>query len=273
MTDTPESPSITLQDLLYQEEVLVINPPLATAIGLNESIVVQQMVYWLKRSTHIHDGQRWIYNTYAQWQNQFPFWSVDTIKRTIRKLESAGILLSTDRLNANTWDRTKWYTINYRHAIVQIGGANPQNGGGQGAPLRGGQSAPIKEGNLPRSTLDRDYIPETTAETTVGGDAAPSQSAFSKSSRKKSTPVPDAIEITEAMQGKALGYGVAAERIVGETERFLNHHRSKGSRFVDWRAAWYAWMQRAPDYAPARKETPAGDQSWRAWIDEEEETP
>lgn len=45
-------------------------PTLATIIGLNESIILQQVHYWLKikeksKQDYI-DGHYWVYNTYEQ---------------------------------------------------------------------------------------------------------------------------------------------------------------------------------------------------------------
>jgi hypothetical protein len=33
-----------------------------------------------------------------------------------------------------------------------------------------------------------------------------------------------------------------------ETHRFLDHHRAKGSKFIDWDAAWRNWMTRAQEF-------------------------
>ena len=84
----------------------------AETIGLNEAIVIARLRFWLNRSQHIHDGQAWVYNTYPDWQKQFPFWSVFTVKSTFRRLEHLGILESTQRLNRSRWNKTKWYTLN-----------------------------------------------------------------------------------------------------------------------------------------------------------------
>ncbi len=89
---------------------------MATIIGLNESIVLQQVHYWLKikeksQKNHI-DGHYWVYNTYKQWQEQFPFWHINTIQRTFSSLEKKGILIS-GHYNPAGFDKTKWYTINY----------------------------------------------------------------------------------------------------------------------------------------------------------------
>ncbi len=91
-------------------------PTLATIIGLNESIVLQQVHYWLKikekSQKNYIDGHYWVYNTYKQWQEQFPFWHLNTIQRTFSSLEKKGILIS-GHYNPAGFDKTKWYTINY----------------------------------------------------------------------------------------------------------------------------------------------------------------
>jgi DnaD/phage-associated family protein len=92
---------------------LIVLPALAVKIGLNEAIIVQQMHYWLQKSKHIYDGQAWIYNTHAGWQEQFPFWSINTIRRAIKSLEDAGILI-VGNYNKLKIDNTKWYRIDYQ---------------------------------------------------------------------------------------------------------------------------------------------------------------
>lgn len=85
-------------------------------IGLNGAIVLQQVHYWvLKKKEAKKDyfqGHFWIYNTYSQWETQFPFWSKSTIRRTIKDLEDRGLLLNRN-LNKAGYDKTKWYTVNY----------------------------------------------------------------------------------------------------------------------------------------------------------------
>ncbi|WKA46925.1 DnaD domain protein [Geobacillus zalihae] len=101
-----------MSNLLFDDQPLVILPQLALAIGLNESIVVQQLHYWLKKSENVHDGYKWVYNTYADWQRQFPFWSESTVRRTITKLEKMGIIVAAN-FNRSKIDKTKWYRIDY----------------------------------------------------------------------------------------------------------------------------------------------------------------
>ncbi|ABO68197.1 DnaD domain protein [Geobacillus thermodenitrificans] len=101
-----------MSKLLLDEKPLIILPSLAKEIGLNEAIILQQLHYWLQESDNKRDGYRWVYNTYEDWQKQFPFWSIRTIRRTIKNLENKGIVIS-DYLNSMKIDKTKWYRIDY----------------------------------------------------------------------------------------------------------------------------------------------------------------
>lgn len=98
--------------LLINEYPLQVLPSLAVAIGLNEAIFIQQVHYWLVSSKHEHDGRTWIYNTLDEWQKQFPFWSISTLRRTIDNLRAKGILL-TGNYNDTAAIRTLWYSIDY----------------------------------------------------------------------------------------------------------------------------------------------------------------
>jgi len=100
--------------LLINEHPLIVLPTLAVKVGLNESIILQQVHYWLDSRTNknIKDGKHWVYNTYGQWQEQFPFLSEATIRRSIANLEKSGLLISKN-YNSNSFSKTKWYTINY----------------------------------------------------------------------------------------------------------------------------------------------------------------
>jgi hypothetical protein len=113
--NTKEGQVIVL-GILFNENPLVVNVELAKKIGLNESIILQQLHYWLeinrKAGRNQRSGYYWTYNTYEEWQQQFPFWSLSTIKRTFAKLEK-GKFIITDNYNKLKIDRTKWYRINY----------------------------------------------------------------------------------------------------------------------------------------------------------------
>ena len=103
--------------LLYTKEPIVINPIAAEVLGVNESIIIQQIHYWLnineKAKINFHEGRYWTYNTYENWQKtNFRFLSVPTLKRIFKKLEDKKILIK-DNFNKKKYDRTLWVTINY----------------------------------------------------------------------------------------------------------------------------------------------------------------
>ncbi len=100
--------------LLISESPLQLIPSLAIKVGLNEAIILQQLHYRALISTNERDGHKWVYKTYEEWKfEEFPFWSVDTIKRAIRRLEDDGYIVSTNTYNRMKMDKTKWYRIDY----------------------------------------------------------------------------------------------------------------------------------------------------------------
>jgi uncharacterized phage protein (TIGR02220 family) len=101
-----------MSKLLINENPIMIQPTLVMKLGLNQAIIIQQVHYWLVKSPHIKDGKRWIYNTYKDWKQQFPFWSEKTIMRTFLALEEEGYVVSAN-YNRMKIDKTKWYSIDY----------------------------------------------------------------------------------------------------------------------------------------------------------------
>lgn len=99
---------------LIHEPPLQLLPSLAVAIGLNEAIVLQQVHYWLNnpKAGVEKDGQKWIFNTYEQWRENFPFWSDKTIQRTFLSLEAKKLII-TAQFNIKDRDATKFYRIDY----------------------------------------------------------------------------------------------------------------------------------------------------------------
>jgi len=103
--------------LLFDEQPIVVSRELAKRIGLNEAIVLQQIHYWLEvnRKTHKNfiDGRYWTYNSMRNWhENDFSFWSFNTVQRTFSSLEKKGFLV-TGNYNKQSFDHTKWYSIDY----------------------------------------------------------------------------------------------------------------------------------------------------------------
>lgn len=98
--------------LLIHEPPLQVLPSLAVNVGLNEAIILQQIHYWLTRSKVVIQGHRWVYNSVTQWRAQFPFWSDDTIARSLKNLRSRGIVIA-EQLSPDSRDRSYYYRIDY----------------------------------------------------------------------------------------------------------------------------------------------------------------
>ena len=138
-----------MMNLLIKESPLQVLPSLAMQVGLNEAILLQQLHFRSLISTNVRDGHKWVYKTYEEWKNEeFPFWSVDTIKRAIRRLEDSGYIISTSSYNRMKMDKTKWYRIDYKKlqlsggAICAIDDSIISPRGSANCPLYRGQLAP-----------------------------------------------------------------------------------------------------------------------------------
>lgn len=92
---------------------------------------------------------------------------------------------------------------------------------------------------------------EITKRERVAADAAP-KPARSKPAPKKSrlpmTTCPDTFDLEQKHFDYAEGLGLPPARARAETEKFLAHHRFKGTRGQDWYAGWQNWMRRAVQY-------------------------
>lgn len=102
-----------MNDLLFDERPLVIQPTLAKLLGsLDEAAILQQIHYWLVRSANIKDGHKWVYNSMTEWHKQFFWIPIATLKRKFKSLETKGLLI-TGNYNKAKFDKTKWYRIDY----------------------------------------------------------------------------------------------------------------------------------------------------------------
>ncbi|WP_334427441.1 MULTISPECIES: replication protein [unclassified Levilactobacillus] len=148
-------------NLLISEPPLQVLPSLAVKVGLNEAIVLQQFHYWLQRSNNIRDGYKWIYNSFPNWNKQFPFWGLNTLKRAVTGLEKDGYLI-TANYNKAGFDRTKWYRIDY--SKLDMSRPSTQNGSTNGPKW--------VDGTAQNGSTNTNRLPETTTETTKENSAA-----------------------------------------------------------------------------------------------------
>src|SRR5688500_7393701 len=113
-------------------ETRLVQTSVARVLGLNAALFLQQLNFRLRTPSHVVDGVAWYEASYASLQAvDFPFWSQKTIARTCRRLERQGIITARP-LSRNTYDRTKWYTINDEKLQEALGCKT-----GQCVPLEG----------------------------------------------------------------------------------------------------------------------------------------
>ena len=134
--------------LLLDEHPLFVLPSLASTLGLNEAIVIQQLHWWLLQGKNERDGHFWVFNTYQDWQKQFPWWSADTVKRTLRGMEKDGLVVSSMAYNQSKTDRTKWYRIDYDRLAEKTSHRAESHDHEGNLPPPSGQSAPISSGQI-----------------------------------------------------------------------------------------------------------------------------
>ena len=113
-------------------ETRLVQTSVAMVLGLNAALFLQQLNFRLRTPSHVVEGVAWYEASYASLQAvDFPFWSEKTIARITRRLEKRGIITARP-MSRNTYDRTKWYTINDEKLAEALGSTT-----GQSVPLEG----------------------------------------------------------------------------------------------------------------------------------------
>jgi type IV secretory pathway VirB3-like protein len=101
--------------LLLDESVIVVQPALVRLLGhLSDACVLQQLHYWMDRTTNERDGRRWVYKTYRQWSDEVGI-SEAQARASIQRLEEVGVVVSCQ---PEAYNRRKWYRIDYDHLLL-----------------------------------------------------------------------------------------------------------------------------------------------------------
>lgn len=148
------------KSLLMDENPLIVLPRLATTVGLQEALILQQLHFLLQNPKNGKkiNGERYIYNTYPEWRTHFPFWSAITIGRHFRELEKRGLVKSTQP-DQKIYNQRKYYRIDYdvldeldaQPEQVPVGQTNGSHGVDQSDTLREDQIDPLYIQRLPES--------------------------------------------------------------------------------------------------------------------------
>ena len=86
-----------MANILYNLEPKIINTEPTCLIWLNEAIILQQFHYWIDKNkavgVNFRDGRVWTFGTNQEYRDRnFPFWSFNTVKRTIVDLTDMGFM-------------------------------------------------------------------------------------------------------------------------------------------------------------------------------------
>ena len=116
-----------MDDMPKSERIFTCNSPvtlridayLAQEIGFTESVVLLQIEFLISISDKIHEGRIWTYDsTRGMKKKYFPWWSVATINRAIKRLEDMGLIV-VGNFNKYKYDQTRWFALDY-HGLREL---------------------------------------------------------------------------------------------------------------------------------------------------------
>ncbi len=101
------------------------------------------------------------------------------------------------------------------------------------------------------------YLQTKTKTKTVGEGGLGETLSIPESRKARATGFPEAFSISDSMLAWALSDGFVEASLAAEFEKFRDHHVARGTRFIDWPAAWRTWMRRSREFSqsppPAEK--------------------
>ncbi|MFW6295855.1 MAG: hypothetical protein ACOC04_01560 [Halothece sp.] len=113
-------PSLSAQ-AVNQSDLRIFNSKVALTFGVNEAIFINRLRFWQSKGYGIlHDGKRWIYNTYEQWiTKEMPWLKYDQFKRMVQGLRNSKVLL-VQKLKNHQWYQVNFYAIDEEELNRQI---------------------------------------------------------------------------------------------------------------------------------------------------------
>lgn len=86
----------------------------AKKLGINSAILLENLYFWIKKNEankkHYYDGKYWTYNSVEAFTKLFPYFTYDSIRYALNKLEKDGYII-TGNYNLIPMDKTKWYAL------------------------------------------------------------------------------------------------------------------------------------------------------------------
>jgi len=117
LVGTPPVAHTGAQLLLPGRDALWVQADVAREFGVNGAIILQKLHEWCafneSEGRNQREGFSWSYNSYDEWQAKHFSWvSSQTVRRTLNKLEEAGVVIS-GQFASWRGDQRKWYRVNY----------------------------------------------------------------------------------------------------------------------------------------------------------------
>lgn len=111
------------------------NVEVAKTYGVPEAVFLHNLYFWITKNEangrHYYEDKEypgvfrhWTYNSASALVTLFPFWSIDQIKRLIRKLRDNG-LIHVGNYNKEPYDKTGWYAISEEVLAIYHGAKSP----------------------------------------------------------------------------------------------------------------------------------------------------
>lgn len=148
--------------------VIRIIPELAEQIGLNESVLLLQIAFWIgsPNTGRFIDGHWWTWQSIRDMQEKaFPYLSISTINRAATKLIRDGYLMEAN-YNERKYDKTRWFALNVEK-IQTLKGVTVVESDKTLVHFepRSTQNETRSNQNEPRSTQNETPIPEKSTKT------------------------------------------------------------------------------------------------------------
>ncbi|WP_104401795.1 replication protein [Vibrio penaeicida] len=132
------------------------------------------------------------------------------------------------------------------------------------APSESDVSAVSSNGHKRQDTITKDKVTKDSAR---------------ERPKKNTTQAPSDFTVTTELFNWANQNQIQTDLIL-ETEKFLDYHRAKGSKFKDWTAAWRNWMRNSKRFArpqfnatQSANNAPMFSQDVQEWIDADDASP
>jgi hypothetical protein len=133
-------------------------------------------------------------------------------------------------------------------------GANRQEIAGQAATDCQFKRQPVADRRI---RIEEDtYSSKKTESNAANAAPAPIEEKPQVKAESRATRLPADWSLTDAHLEAAAKRGFDAARATAEGEKFCDYHRAKGSRMVDWLAAWRTWLGNAVTFDARRSPAP-----------------